>query len=72
MNEYNKEKERDIKISKCEYEMLKKKTKALEIIKNKKVNVKWLLNSNSYEEYNKWYDIPLTQEEYDLLKEVLL
>lgn len=33
MNQYNKEKERDIRISKCEYEMLKKKTKALEIIK---------------------------------------
>ena len=50
-----------------------KELRALEIIKTKKVNIKciisgWLLGKyNSYKAH-----ISLTQEEYDLLKEVLL
>lgn len=52
--------------------IVEKELQTLEIFKSKKVHIKWLLNSNSCEEYNKWYDIPLTEEEYELLKEVLL
>ena len=57
-----------------------KKLKALEIIKNKRVDV-WLIlhvidNSDNVEDYNAINKRPiggnLTQEEYDLLKEVLL
>lgn len=50
-----------------------KELRALEIIKTKKVNIKciisgWLLGKyNSYKAH-----ISLTQEEYDLLKEILL
>ena len=50
------------------------KLKALEIIKNKWVNVLYFRGCSSLEEYNShhasWYK--LTQEEYELLKEVLL
>jgi hypothetical protein len=51
-----------------------KKLKALEIIKNKKVCVMWLKNSlRSYNSTAALYDLPiLTQEEYELLREVLL
>ena len=49
-----------------------KKLKALEIIKEKRVNVEWLLETESVEEYNESLYIDLTQEEYDLLKEILL
>ena len=52
------------------------KLKALEIIKEKRVDVDYLIESVSLEEYNKHiqycYGSLLTQEEYDLLKEVLL
>ena len=54
------------------YDELELREIALEILKSKKVNIKWLLNSNSYEQYNKWYDIPLTEEEYKLLRKVML
>lgn len=51
-----------------------KSLKALEIIKEKSVDVQLLKNSKNVNEYN-WYvhtkDRALTQEEYDLLKEVL-
>ena len=57
-----------------QYERDLKKLEALEIIKEKRVNVHLLILSNSLEKYN--YKIlpyrKLTQEEYDLLKEVLL
>lgn len=55
--------------------------KALEIIKNKRVDIATLLDCCNVEEYNRWVDVrshytyrpfELTQEEYDLLKEVLL
>lgn len=58
-----------------------KSKKALEIIKNKRVNVFWLMECishyiNALEKYNEEVlckDIDcLTQEEYELLKEVLL
>ena len=51
-----------------------KKLRALEIIKDTKVCVMWLRNSlSSYNSTAALYDLPiLTQEEYDLLKEVLL
>ena len=50
------------------------KLKALEIIKEKRVNVQALFYSSSCEDYNKHYTHyeDLTQEEYNLLKEVLL
>ena len=56
--------------------------KALEIIKNKKVNFYWLSLSSCVEDYNKhvkdcfckpyFEEFLLTEEEFDLLKEVLL
>jgi len=58
-----------------------KKLKALEIIKEKRVDITTLFDCLNAEEYNRWvpvrshYSYPpleLTQEEYDLLKEVLL
>ena len=52
----------------------KNKLKAFEIIKKKRVNVHLLILSDSLEKYN-FNLLPyrkLTQEEYDLLKEVLL
>lgn len=53
-----------------------RKARALEIIKEKRVDVARLLVSNSLEQYNNFDKrdilIILTQEEYDLLKEVLL
>lgn len=51
-----------------------KKLKALEIIKKKEVNVFIFLHSSDLETYNDIVedDRKLTQEEYDLLKEVLL
>ena len=54
--------------------IIDKKLKALEIIKNKKVDVSWLFSRevNDYIDYNVWSGAKnLTQEEYDLLKEVL-
>lgn len=49
------------------------KLEALEIIKEKRVNVQALFYSTSCEDYNKHYTHyeNLTQEEYDFLKEVL-
>jgi len=70
-----------------EFKCINKKLKSIEIIKEKRVDVSWLMkcfgfieNSTNEEEcdyYNNNYEAyrnskPLTQEEYDLLKEVLL
>jgi len=55
-----------------EYDNNKKKLKALEIIKEKEVYPTFLLNCKSVEEYNHECINKITQEEYDLLKEVLL
>ena len=53
-----------------------KKLKALEIIKKKEVDIGWLKRAKDLREYNSGMGInsysALTQEEYDLLKEVLL
>lgn len=51
-----------------------KKLKALEIIKEKEVNVYLLNCCNNLYEYNNWAsdEEQLTKEEYELLKEVLL
>ena len=52
-----------------------KRDKALEIIKKKNVKIEWLKHSNSVEKYNQGIGDTLeylTQEEYDLLKEVLI
>lgn len=56
------------------FDIIEKYLKALEIIKDKKVCVMWLKNGlSSYNSTTALYDLPiLTQEEYDLLKEVIL
>lgn len=53
---------------------IKKQLKAIEIIKDKEVNVFIFLHSGDLETYNDMVEEnrKLTQEEYDLLKEVLL
>lgn len=50
-----------------------KKLKALEIFKKKQIEIDWLPRTNNVEEYNMPFTIPakLTQEEYELLKEIL-
>ena len=50
---------------------VEKSLKVLKIIKEKRVNVEWLLETENVEEYNESLYNNLTQEEYDLLKEVL-
>ena len=55
---------------------IEKDLKALEIIKTKKVDVNWLYREKTLEGYNFAYEgtneshLCLTQEEYDLLKEI--
>ena len=56
---------------------IEKELKAIEIIRNKKVDTRGIIYSNSVEEYNDlifrntgYYSLFLTQQEYDLLKEV--
>lgn len=71
----------DIKSKPFSWEKLKdslgfieKELKALEITKNKRVIVGRLIFSKDLWEYNNYvsYDMELTQEEYELLREVLL
>ena len=52
---------------------IEKELKALEIIKNKKVDIKYLYYRANFnlDKYNDNYIETLTQEEIDLLKEVL-
>ena len=57
-----------------EWKVIEKSLKALEIIRDKEVNVNHLVISDNLDMYNYgWeeYLCILTQEEYDLLKEVL-
>lgn len=58
------------------YEVLEKHLKALEIIKEKRVDVGWLISCENIKQYNGVIGTAthrlLTQEEYELLKEVLL
>lgn len=55
-----------------------KKLKALEIIKDKRLDVAWLIKWLKSDDYDRYHHVmlyhreDLTQEEYDLLKEVLL
>ena len=60
-----------------EFSIIEKSLKALEIIKQKEVDIHNLLISKTVEQYNgytHWLGCKgnLTEEEYDLLKEVLL
>ena len=53
--------------------MVEKVLKAFEIIKEKKVNIRCLMSNWSLGKYNSYKShISLTEEEFDLLKEVLL
>ena len=56
-----------------DYKIIEKALKALEIIKNKEVNVFVLLHSGNLKIYNDIVEDnrKLTQEKYDLLKEAL-
>ena len=56
-----------------DYETIQKELKALEIIKKKNVEVKWLKIAATLEGYNMDKDNSdkLTREEYDLINEVL-
>ena len=57
-----------------EYKTIEKELKAFEIIKNKRVDISTLEvcgNANTYNQAKEFGE-DLTQEEYDLLKEVLL
>ena len=58
------------------FNRVEKREIALEIIKEKQVNVSALLELNNLQQYNDYCDMvsgckKLTKEEYDLLKEVL-
>lgn len=62
-----------------DYELVELALKALEIIKKKRVDLEFLFEEweeenweFALENYNMNHEIELTQEEYDLLKEVLL
>lgn len=84
LKDYEMEHTLRIRLENINYELVREKQKndkelkALEIIKEKQVDVYILLKTKSLDEYNEWYVgiqddfIPLTQEEYDLLKEILL
>lgn len=56
------------------YERSYKKLRALDIINNKEIDIALFKECPNIEEYNNWCSnkAALTQEEYDLLKEVLL
>lgn len=77
-NKYLKEQyenlDRDFNSCHLDYENVKgeneKLKKAIDIIKNKDVDIDLLISSNCLDEYNYQY-LPLTQQEYELLKEVL-
>lgn len=63
---------KDIRITaRFDLAQVNKEHKALEIIKKKEVNVEIFNSCPNLYEYNNWAT-QLTQEEYDLLKEVLL
>ena len=68
----------DTNVWECGYwddiELIEKELKALEIIKKKQVQINRLNRSHSAKQYNLYLpkEMHLTEEEYDLLKEVLL
>lgn len=56
-------------------EQLLKEHQAIEIIKEKKINVRWLIRSKNLNDYHNGIIFTyqyLTQQEYDFLKEVFL
>ena len=67
-----------------EYKIIEKELKALEIIKEKRVNVDYFIRFYKDKYYNEYLvdtqftigkqisETPLTQKEFDLLKEILL
>lgn len=57
-----------------EYKIIEKELKALEIIKDKRVNLEYLKCCETYEQYCLIcsYGNEITKEEFDLLKEILL
>lgn len=84
MYEYFVKKYRDLepKLMICEkedFDNVEKSLKALELIKNKEVDVSWFKyclkycenDTSALKRYNKNCDIEITVEEYELLKEVL-
>ena len=62
----------DIDMWREDFATVEKELKALEIIKEKLVDVNWLYGCEELEDYNWCNNCELTQEEFDLLKEVLL
>lgn len=58
-----------------EVKIVEKSLKALEIIKMKNVDIPMAKTCNSVNDYNEWHsqykEMHLTQQEYDLLKEIL-
>ena len=55
----------------CACDIIEKELKALNIIRKKKVDITCFNVYHSAEHFNKYHEIPITQKEYDLLKEVL-
>lgn len=57
-----------------DFDIVDKELKALEIIKEKQINIDLFNDTPNIDEYNYWCSdrAILTKEEYDLLKEVLL
>lgn len=62
--------ERDTFLPSCA-STIEKELKALEIIKDRKMDLSSFHNYTSANHYNLYHEYPITQEEYDLLKEVL-
>lgn len=56
-----------------DYDIIESSLKALEIINNKRIDVDWFKECNSYTAYNKSRLIysKITQEEYELVNKVL-
>ena len=83
LKDYEMEHALRIRLENANYELVRekqknqKKLKALEIIKNKQVDVRYLFQCKSLRQYNFIYEgtnqseLCLTEEEYDLLKEML-
>ncbi len=53
------------------FNQIEKELKALEIIKNKEVDIKAFNDLQDLEDYNYYCSPELTQEEYNLIKETL-
>ena len=74
-NEDEKKLKQNIKERKEKYALIEKSLKALEIIKIKNVDIPMVKTCNSVNDYNEWHsqykEMHLTQQEYDLLKEIL-